>query len=105
MRVTAFDGSEVALTEERWRHIVFRHPELKPKMQLILDAVAHPDEVYVDTAGDVHALKHLENDVSDYVVVIYKPEDAKRGYIRTAYYTNTKGKVRRYRLFRKLKLS
>jgi hypothetical protein len=74
MRVTAFNGSEVALTEERWRHIVFRHPELKPKMQLILDAVASPDEVYVDSAGDVHELKRLEKDVSGYVVVIYKPE-------------------------------
>lgn len=51
MSVTAFNGTRVLFTEKRWKHIVLRHPELKNKLSLILDAVANPDEVYVDPAG------------------------------------------------------
>lgn len=92
------------LGEERWRHIVFRHPELKDKAVLILGAVADPDEAYVDGGGAVHILKRLFGEVSDFLVVIYWVEGGV-GYIRTAYYTSAARKARRYRQFRKLKLS
>lgn len=85
-------------------HIVFRHPELKDKMRLVLSAVSGPDEVYVDASLVVHVLKRLVGAVSDFLVVIYSVECG-RGYIRTAYYTSSRRKARRYRLFRKLKLS
>jgi hypothetical protein len=48
MSSIVFDGTKVVLRQERWRHIVLRHPELKNAAELILDVVAHPDEVYVD---------------------------------------------------------
>ena len=102
MSIVAFDGTRVVLREERWRHIVLRHPELKNATRLILEAVAHPDEVYVDPTGAFHALKRV-NGVSDFLVVIYSVE--REGYIRTAYYTSNARKVRRYKLFRKLKPS
>lgn len=102
MVVTAFDGTIIVLTEERWRHIISRHPELEKDKSLILDVVAAPDEAYVDVTGEIHVLKRV-NGVSDFLVVIYRVNG--EGYIRTAHYTNTKGKTRRYRLFRKLKPS
>jgi hypothetical protein len=104
MLIVAFDGTEVALSEERWGHIVFRHPELKDKMSLVLNAVSGPDEAYVDATLAVHVLKRLTGDMSDFLVVIYSVEGG-RGYIRTAYYTSSRRKTRRYRLFRKLRLS
>src|SRR4030042_143293 len=104
MRVVAFDGMEVLLTEERWRHIVFRHPELKDKISLVLSAVSNPDEAYVDATGAVHVLKRLAGEVSDFLVVIYS-RAGEECYIRTTYYTSSRRKARRYRLFRKLKLS
>jgi hypothetical protein len=103
MSAVAFDGTRVVLSEERWRHIVFRHPELKDKKGLVLSAVSDPDEVYVDASGAVHVLKRV-GVVSDFLVVIYSGE-GQRGYIRTAYYTSNARKTRRYRLFRKLRLS
>ena len=103
MLVVAFDGTEVTLSEERWKHIVFRHPELKDKMRLVLSVVSGPDEAYVDASTAVHVLKRVGG-VSDFLVVIYSVEGG-RGYIRTAYYTSSRRKARRYRLFRKLKLS
>lgn len=104
MSVVAFDGTRVTLSEERWRHIVFRHPELKDKAGLVLSAVSDPDEAYVDASLAVHVLKRLVGEVSDFLVVIYSVEGDERGYIRTAYYTSSGRKARRYEQFRKLKL-
>ena len=69
-----------------------------------MSAVSRPDEAYVDGSGAVHVLKRLVGEVSDFVVVIYGVEGG-RGYIKTAYYTSNVRKARRYRAFRKLKLS
>jgi hypothetical protein len=102
MSIVAFDGIRVALSEERWRHIVLRHPELKNEKSLILDAVATPDEVYVDPTGAIHALKHAGG-VSDFLVVIYSVNG--EGYIRTTHYTSSRRKARRYKLFRRLRPS
>lgn len=70
MSTVAFDGTVVVLKQERLRHIVFRHPELKNGAALILFAVSHPDEVYIDPTGAFHALKRV-SEISDYIVVIY----------------------------------
>jgi hypothetical protein len=104
MSVFAFDGTSVVLREERWRHIVLRHSELKGKRSLVLDAVSNPDEVYVDLTGAVHALKRLVGGFSDFLVVVYSRENGE-GYIRTAYYTSFHRKARRYKRFRRLKPS
>lgn len=102
--VTAFDGTMVLLSEERWKHIILRHPELEDRMAMVLKVVANPDKVYRDPAGAIHVLKKLLHEVSDYLVVIYCKEDGK-GYIRTAYYTSSRRKERRYKRFRRLKPS
>jgi hypothetical protein len=100
LSVVAFDGRSVVLSEERWQHIVLRHPELKNERRLVLAAVADPDEAYVDSTGAVHALKRVAG-VSDFLVVIYSVDG--EGIIRTAYYTSSRRKTRRYRTFRRLK--
>jgi hypothetical protein len=104
MSVVAFDGIRVVLSGERWRHVVLRHAELREKKELVLDVVSGPDEVYVDFAGTVHALKRVVGEVSDYLVVVYGREGGE-GYIRTAYYTSFRRKVRRYKRFRRLRPS
>jgi len=73
--VIAFDGTMVLLSEERWKHIVLRHPELEDKVAQVLAAVANPDDVYVDPIGAVHVLKRLTHEISDYLLVIYRKED------------------------------
>lgn len=102
MSTVAFDGVIVTLKRERWRHIILRHPELKSAALQVLDTVANPDEVYIDPTGAFHALKSARG-VTDYLVVIYNENH--EGYIRTAYYTSNKRKIRRYKLFKKLKPS
>ena len=41
--ITDFKGRTVELTEERWGHIVERHPEIRPLDQSVLRAVEAPD--------------------------------------------------------------
>jgi hypothetical protein len=77
--VTAFNGTKVLLSEKRWKHIVLRHQELEDEKSIVLNTVAGPDEMYIDATGAFHALKRLVNEVSDYLVVIYRRED-KEGY-------------------------
>jgi len=101
---TAFDGIKVALTEERWKHIVMRHPELDNTMAKVMGVVSNPDEVYIDPVGMIHVLKRLFQEISDYLVVIYRKEN-KEGYIRTAYYTSSRRKRRRYKRFKRLRPS
>jgi len=79
-----------------------QHP-LK-RHRLVLDAVANPDEVYIDVARAFHALRRLYGGVSDYLIVIYCKENSE-GYIRTAFYTSYRRKNRRYKQFKRLKLS
>jgi hypothetical protein len=104
MFVIAFDGTKVVLREERWKHIVLRHPELEDKRGFVLVVVSSPDEVYVDSSGAFHVLKRFVGEVSDYLVVVYVKEHGE-GYIRTAYYTSSRRKARRYKSFRRLKPS
>ena len=102
--IIAFNGTKVVLTEERWKHILVRHSELENKINRVMEAVMRPDESYVDPTGAIHTLKRLIDEVSDYLVVIYRKTD-REGYIRTAYYMSLKRKQRRYRRFRRLKPS
>ena len=99
-----YDGTRVRLTEERMRHIVVRHPQLEDREWLIVEALVRPDEVYLSPAGEIHVLRKLVGDVSDYIIVIFCREDGK-AYIKTAYYTSLRRKERRYRRFRRLGLS
>jgi len=78
------NGRPVELTEERWGHIVERHPEIKTLDQVMLQAVQDPDRhmpgrlaneewYYVETDTPSNWLK---------VVVAYAEG---RGHIVTAY--------------------
>ncbi len=88
------------MTEERLLHIIYRHPELKGKENLILKAVKDPKELYEDRRGCFHSI--LESEVvSDYLVVIYCEEEG-IGIIRTSYFTSRRRKERRYRWFKRL---
>jgi hypothetical protein len=102
MNMKAFDGTLVILSDAKWRHIILRHPEVEAAKLLIPMVVASPDEVYMDITGEIHALKRV-NKVSDFLVVIYNVNG--EGYIRTAHYTSVKRKIRRYKVFKKLKPS
>ena len=89
------------MTEERLLHIIYRHPELRGKENMILKAVKDPKELYEDRRGCFHSIFESEV-VSDYLVVIYCDEEEGIGIIRTSYFISRRRKERRYRWFKRL---
>ena len=98
-----YDDSEFIITKRRWIHVLEHHPELYDSVDIVLEAVSKPDEVYVDPRGMYHAIKRARK-YSDYMVVVCRKYEGKT-YLTTAYYTSSKRKERRYRKYTKQKLS
>jgi len=92
--VKAFDGRQVALLEDDWLHIRFRHPEVGFTTEPLSEALTQPDEAYRNGRGGIHVLKRVDGE--HFLVVIYEPAD-NEGLVRTAYLTSVQRKARRYR--------
>lgn len=99
---TAFDRRRVLLSEERWRHIKIRHPEIEDYAAVLAKALSTPDEAYMNGRGGVHSLFRV--DKTHFLVIIYEPADDE-GFVRTAYITSVTRKERRYRGLQSLKRS
>ena len=41
--VRSRDGIPIRLTEERWQHIVHRHPEMTGQRERVLETLVEPD--------------------------------------------------------------
>ena len=102
--VIAFDGSEFVISRRRWLHILDRHAELGALKTAILETASSPDELFADPRGTLHLVKTLKEASSDFLIVIARKMGSKT-YLVTAYFMNGRRKERRYRKFRKLRLS
>ncbi|MEM3109383.1 MAG: hypothetical protein QW569_06550 [Candidatus Bathyarchaeia archaeon] len=101
MKLKSFDGIITLLTSSTWEHIIFKHPELKGKRKLIIEALKNPDEVFLDLKGSLYILKRVDL-VSDYLVIVCG-EDVGGRFIKTAYFSSLRRKERYYKWFRRLK--
>lgn len=81
------NGVPVRLTEERWRHIVLRHPEMENQSQRILEAVEQPDKIQLGDFGELLALRFYAETplTSKFLVVAYREVTPDNGFIVTAY--------------------
>ena len=63
----------VRLTEERWRHIVRRHPEMDSQRELVLETLTEPDMVQQGDFEELLAVRfHRETPLtSKFLVVVY----------------------------------
>ncbi len=88
--VHSHNGVPVRLTEERWQHIVYRHPEMKSYRDQVLETLVEPDMIQ---QGDFHELLaiRLYREASlagKFLVVVYREVAPDDGFIITAYLTN-----------------
>lgn len=83
------NGVPVRLTDERWRHIVSRHPEMRWQRHRVLEAIASPDLVQRGDYGAMLALRHYNQPpaVNLFVVAVYREVDDGDGFVITAYLT------------------
>lgn len=83
-RAVSVFGRKIRLSEERWRHIEERHPNLAGWQARLLEAIARPDFVVSGRHGELVAVRsHLVVGRQRFLVVIYW-ETRKDGFMITA---------------------
>ena len=86
----------IILSDRTVKHIIGRHPEVKPYINRIREAVEDPDLIVRGSRGEFKALKwysdlHLG---PKYLVVVYRKSSEKEKIILTAYFTSSISKVK-----------
>ena len=88
--VYSYNNVPVRLTEERWQHIIRRHPEMVNHRVQILETVADPAMIQRGDFGELLALRFYPETrlTSKFLVVAYREVSPEDGFILTAYLTN-----------------
>ena len=82
--VFSLNGVPIRLTNERWDHIIRRHPEMSRYKDNVLEAITQPDIIQ---QGDVGTLLAIKKEKVKYLVVVYKDVSNRDGFIITAYFS------------------
>lgn len=80
----------IRLTEERWWHIVSRHPEMNNQHEQVLETLAEPDIIQQGDSGELMAIRFYPKTplTSKFLVVAYREVSFDDGFIITSYLTN-----------------
>ena len=85
-------GRKVRINDERWSHIIDRHPEMQGQLSKIEETLLFPDEVVEsksDNSVELYFRKYYHSPVGEKylcVLVKVKEDDA---FMLTAYFTET----------------
>jgi hypothetical protein len=87
----------VRLTDERWMHIIKRHPEMKDQKDKILETVENPQYILEGDYGELLAVRFFKETplTQKFLIVIYKEVSEYDGFILTAYFTRKPSTHRR----------
>jgi hypothetical protein len=89
-------GIPVRLTEERWSHIVSRHPEMLDCREQVLETIADPDMVQQGDFGELLAMREYGGmKLGRFVVAVYREARPDDGFVLTAYLTGKPSSRRR----------
>jgi uncharacterized protein YuzE len=82
--VRSHNGVPVHLTEERWQHIMSRHPEMKEHRDRVLETLVEPDMIQEGDFGEQLAVRFYAETplTSKYLVVAYREVSAEDGFIQ-----------------------
>jgi len=88
--VHSHNGAPVRLTEERWQHIVRRHPEMDNQRERVLETLAEPDMIQQGDFGELLAVRFYPETplTRKFLVVAYREVSPEDGFILTAYLTS-----------------
>jgi hypothetical protein len=84
-RALSRNGVRIRLTDERWEHIVERHPILEGRLDDVMEALGDPDLILRGSADEFLAVC---KDDDLYLVVVYRETSPIDGFIITSYLTN-----------------
>lgn len=95
--IYSINNIPIRLSQERWNHIIKRHPELDGQKDKVLESVSNPDFIQEGDLNDLLSIKHYKRTplTQKYLVVVYKEIEKKEGFIITAYFTKLPSKRRK----------
>ncbi|OLE54072.1 MAG: hypothetical protein AUG51_09515 [Acidobacteria bacterium 13_1_20CM_3_53_8] len=84
------NGVTIRLNDERWTHIMSRHPEMNGQRERVLETLAEPDMIQQGDFGELLAIRfYFRTPLTDkYLIVVYREAAADDGFIITAYFTS-----------------
>jgi len=98
----AKNNVKIRLTEERWIHIITRHPEMKNQKEKVFKTITDPELIQKGDYGELLAIRYFPKTplTHKYLVVIYKEINKYDGFVLTAYFTTSysKGRVIKWKL-------
>jgi len=88
--VVSVKGVPIRLTQERWVHILSRHPELKHCRDWLDETVQDPEMVCEGDMGELLAVCYYPSSPvgAKFSIVVYKEVSHKDGFVITAYFIN-----------------
>lgn len=87
--VRSLNGAPIRLTEERWQHIVRRHPEMDGQRRKVLETLTEPDTIQQGDFGALLAMQLYPDTplTTKLLVVVYREFGSEDGFVLTAYLT------------------
>ena len=94
--VKSINGVGIRLSQERWNHIIRRHPEIENQKPKIVEAITEPEIIQKGDFGELIAIRFYPKTplTKKYLVVAYKETDKNEGFIITAYFAQRPSKRR-----------
>jgi hypothetical protein len=85
--VHSHNGVPTRLTEERWRHIIQRHPDMATQRERVLETLTEPDMIQEGDFGTLLAVRLYPQTplTRKYLVVVYRESSTADGFVLTAY--------------------
>jgi hypothetical protein len=85
--VRSHGGVPIQLTQERWRHIVGRHPEMESLRRNVVETISNSDIIQKGDFGELLAVKLYEDTPlgEKFVIAAYREVNEEDGFVLTAY--------------------
>ena len=95
--VNSINKIPVKITNERWEHIVRRHPEMENQLDKVLETIENPPYILEGDYGELLAVNFYEKTplTEKYLIVVYKEVSAVNGFVITSYFTGGPSKRRK----------
>ena len=99
--VRSVNGVPIRLTEERWNHIQYRHPEIRGLRESVLETVSAPEVIQQGDFGELLAIRFYPRTplTRKYLVVVYREISMDDGFVLTSYLA-TRPSVRRITIWK-----
>lgn len=91
------NGVPIRLTEERWQHIIGRHPEMETQRAQVLETISKPELIQEGDFGELLAIRIYDDSplTRKFLVVVYREVSSEDGFILTTYLTRQPSTRRR----------